>query len=99
MKPMNEFLNKMRTTSQDRIEGQTTFAARGDARPTSVGWQVDNQPRMARPGGRGFSLIELLVVISIIALLAAMTIAALTGIAKQKRLNAAMAEMHEIETA
>ncbi len=52
-----------------------------------------------RPTRRGFSLIELLVVISIIALLAAMTIVGLNSIGRQKQINRATAEMQMIENA
>jgi prepilin-type N-terminal cleavage/methylation domain-containing protein len=50
----------------------------------------------ARPG---FTLIELLVVISIMALLAAFTIVALSGIAKTKYQSVARSEMTQIEAA
>ncbi len=46
-----------------------------------------------------FTLIELLVVITIIGVLAGLTIVALRGVAKSKKISSATAEMHLLETA
>jgi prepilin-type N-terminal cleavage/methylation domain-containing protein len=47
----------------------------------------------------GFTLVELLVVISIIAVLAALTLTVMPGVAKRQKISIAQAELQQIETA
>jgi prepilin-type N-terminal cleavage/methylation domain-containing protein len=47
----------------------------------------------------GFTLVELLVVISIIAVLAALTLSVMGGVSKRQKISIAQAEMQQIETA
>jgi prepilin-type N-terminal cleavage/methylation domain-containing protein len=81
------------------IVPQNNLSEPASLHPSSLGTKADFSRRNLGEGGRAFTLVELLVVISIIGVLAALILPVASSVGRVKKINTASAELQQIETA